>query len=162
MVQYLYCMADNKIWLPKLSTSTKPLYLQIVDAMATDIASGRLAIGEKLPPQRQLAWQLNINHSTVTKAFQQAAKQHLIAGEIGRGTYVLGQSTEAELFLLKQKTETNNIDLSTHVPIAFPDDNDLSKSLTKPLSKPGKQLNTCLITTALNHLRISNYMPPNG
>ena len=122
-------MADNKIWLPKLSNSANPLYLQIVDAMATDIASGRLAIGEKLPPQRQLAWKLNINHSTVTKAFQHAAKQHLIAGEIGRGTYVLGQSTEAELFLLKQKTETSNIDLSTHVPIAFPEDNDLSESL---------------------------------
>jgi len=129
MVQLLYCMADNKIWTPKLTPSNKPLYLQIVDALAHDISEGRLSIGDKLPPQRQLAWHLNINHSTVTKAFQQAAKQHLIAGEVGRGTYVLGQSAEAELFNLKQFTQKKNIDLSTHVPIYNQDNNDLEESL---------------------------------
>ena len=129
MAQELYCMADNKIWTPQLDDQEKPLYLKIVDAMARDIGSGKLAIGERLPPQRQLAWHLGINHSTVTKAFQQAAKQHLIAGEVGRGTYVLGQSVEAELFLLQRQQGSGIIDLSTHVPVKKSRDEDLEKTL---------------------------------
>ena len=152
MVQELYCMADNKIWAPNLnealaaSTSKKPLYLQIVDAMAQDIASGKLAIGEKLPPQRQLAWHLDINLSTVTKAFRQAAKQQLISGEVGRGTYVLGQSAEAELFLLKQSAEQTVIDLSTHQPAKLLDkrgeDNALELALQNSVSKLVGLVNT--------------------
>lgn len=116
------------MWTPILCRSDKPLYLQVVDAMAQDIAKGRLAIGEKLPPQRQLAWALEVNLSTITKAFQQAAKQRLIAGEVGRGTYVLGQSAEAELFLL-QNLPKENIDLSTHVPAEHPDNGTLEETL---------------------------------
>jgi len=125
-------MADNVInimWTPKLKKIKKPLYLQLVDVMANDIATGKLAIGEKLPPQRQLAWHLDINLSTVTKAFQQAAKQHLISGEVGRGTYVLAQSAEAGLYLLKQNNENKLIDLSTHVPAEKTDDNDLASTI---------------------------------
>ena len=104
--------------------------MQVVDAMAEDIARGKLAIGEKLPPQRQLAWALEVNLSTITKAFQQAAKQRLIAGEVGRGTFVLGQSAEAELFLLQNLPE-ENIDLSTHIPAEHPDKNALEQTLNQ-------------------------------
>lgn len=137
MAQDLYCMADNKIWTPEIIDDNRPMYLQIVDAMANDIASGKLAIGTKLPPQRQLAWHLGINLSTVTKAFQQATKQHLIAGEVGRGTFVLGQSAEAELFALQQSSSGNIIDLSTHVPVSHPEDNDLEETMAAISQKHG-------------------------
>jgi DNA-binding transcriptional MocR family regulator len=99
---------------------------------------GRLAIGEKLPPQRQLAWHLDINLSTVTKAFQQAAKQHLISGEVGRGTYVLAQGAEAGLYLLKQNNQSDLIDLSTHVPAEKPDDTDLATTIEAMMSNGSK------------------------
>jgi DNA-binding transcriptional MocR family regulator len=130
-------MADkiiNIMWTPELKKNKKPLYLQLVDAMVNDIAMGKLAIGEKLPPQRQLAWHLEINLSTVTKAFKQAAKQHLISGEVGRGTYVLAQSAEASLYSLKQNNKSTLIDLSTHVPAEKPDDNDLALTIEKMMS----------------------------
>ena len=117
------------MWAPQLKKDKQPLYLQLVDVMANDIANGKLAIGEKLPPQRQLAWHLEINLSTVTKAFQQAAKQHLISGEVGRGTYVLAQSAEAGLYLLKQDKQSMLIDLSTHIPVNKEDDNDLVNTI---------------------------------
>ncbi|MFC3121617.1 aminotransferase-like domain-containing protein [Agaribacter flavus] len=138
-------MANNKIWVPNLeevllaSTPPKPLYQQIVDAMAHDIASGKLAIGEKLPPQRRLAWHLGINLSTVTKAFRQAAKQQLISGEVGRGTYVLGQSAEAELFLLNQSAEKNVIDLSTHQPAQLLDIDGKDNALELAIAKLSEQ-----------------------
>lgn len=51
-------MAD---WRPDLSTSDKPRYLAIADAIADDIAAGRLVIGDRLPPQRKLAKRLGID-----------------------------------------------------------------------------------------------------
>jgi DNA-binding transcriptional MocR family regulator len=42
-----------------------------------------------LPPQRDLAGMLGVTVGTVTRAYQCAARQGLIGGEIGRGTYVL-------------------------------------------------------------------------
>ena len=142
MAQELYCMADNKIWTPELSSGTKAVYLKIVDAMAKDIADGTLAIGEKLPPQRQLAWHLGINLSTVTKAFQQAAKQQLIAGEVGRGTFVLAQSLEAKLFELNNKNPDEDIDLSTHVPV-YASDAELEHTI-KEISQDNKGLSNYL------------------
>jgi DNA-binding transcriptional MocR family regulator len=131
MTQELYCMADNIMWSPDLSTEQGPLYLQLVNKMAQDIETGVLKVGEKLPPQRQLAWHLDINLSTVTKAFQEATKRHLITGEVGRGTYILAKSSEAALFNLKQDLDESIIDLSTHVPVAIPNDLDLENTLNE-------------------------------
>ena len=44
-------------WTPHLATD-KPRYIAIADAIAADLASGKLKLGDRLPPQRQLAWQL--------------------------------------------------------------------------------------------------------
>lgn len=119
------------MWSPDLSREQGPLYLQLVNKMAQDIETGVLKVGEKLPPQRQLAWHLDINLSTVTKAFQEATKRHLITGEVGRGTYILAKSSEAALFNLKQDQDESIIDLSTHVPVAMPNDLDLENTLNE-------------------------------
>lgn len=137
MVQYLYCMTDNKMWSPHLVDDNQPLYIQLVEAMALAIMQGELKAGDKLPPQRQLAWQLNINPSTVTKAFQLATQKHLITGEVGRGTYVLAQSSEAKLYNIKQAENDNNIDLSTHVAAKVLPDNDLKETLQLLISDEG-------------------------
>ncbi|WP_207233530.1 GntR family transcriptional regulator [Salinicola tamaricis] len=43
---------DAMPWLPRLSLATRPLYRAIADAIAEDIASGRLAPNQQLPTQR--------------------------------------------------------------------------------------------------------------
>ncbi|WDE09963.1 PLP-dependent aminotransferase family protein [Thalassomonas haliotis] len=125
------------MWSPDLSQETGPLYQRLVSAMAKAIRSGELEVGDKLPPQRQLAWHLEINLSTVTKAFQEASKRHLIYGEVGRGTFILGKSTEAALFELKQTRQDKLIDLSTHVPAVNPTDKHLQGTLTAMQSREG-------------------------
>ena len=75
------------IWLPELDRS-KPLYVAIADAMASDVASGVLSQGAKLPPQRELAWKLGVTHGTVTRAYREAELRGLLSGEVGRGSYV--------------------------------------------------------------------------
>jgi hypothetical protein len=44
-----------KSWAPVLQGREGPKYLAIADAIAADVAAGRLAPGDRLPPQRDLA-----------------------------------------------------------------------------------------------------------
>ena len=56
--------------------------------MAGDILSGKLNVGEKLPPHRDLAWRLKVTVGTVTRAYKEAEIRGLLSGEVGRGSYV--------------------------------------------------------------------------
>lgn len=117
MGETLYCMANNKMWTPTLADTALPRYLALVEAIALAIECGELKVGERLPPQRRLAWNLGLNPSTTQQAYREAAARHLVAGEVGRGTYVLAGSREATLFRLKQPgPQPAQIDLSTNVP----------------------------------------------
>lgn len=76
------------MWMPQLATSSGPKYLAIADALSQDIASGRLRPGDRLPPQRQLADALNLDLTTVTRAFGEAQRRGLIDARAGRGSFV--------------------------------------------------------------------------
>jgi DNA-binding transcriptional MocR family regulator len=76
------------IWTPEIDRRQGPVYLAIVEALVEDIGAGRLASGDRLPPQRELAEQLGVTVTTVTRAYAEAAKRGLTAGEVGRGTFV--------------------------------------------------------------------------
>ncbi|QXI37211.1 PLP-dependent aminotransferase family protein [Pseudomonas xantholysinigenes] len=129
-------MGDNFVWLPTLPDNQQPRYLALVDAIAAAIEQGELKIGERLPPQRRLAWALGLNPSTTQQAYREAAARHLVAGEVGRGTYVLAGSKEATLFRLKQPDRCQQvIDLSTNVPVADPHNRDLEHSLRSLLEQ---------------------------
>ena len=76
------------MWQPQIDANKGPTYRQVVDALADDIRAGRLRPGDRLPPQRDLASSIGVTVGTVTRAYQLAARQGLVGGEIGRGTYV--------------------------------------------------------------------------
>lgn len=124
-------MANNKImWTPTLPDDAQPRYLALVEAIARAIEQGELKVGERLPPQRRLAWALGLNPSTTQQAYREAAARHLVSGEVGRGTYVLAGSKEATLFRLKQRDhESTCIDLSTNVPVVDEQGQDLEQAL---------------------------------
>lgn len=75
-------------WLPDLSQSAGPKYRAIVDAIAADLAAGRLAPGTRMPTHRDLAWRLKVTVGTVARAYAEAERQGLLSGEVGRGTFV--------------------------------------------------------------------------
>lgn len=68
-------------WLPKLKDASGPVYIAIVDALAADIRTGRIAPGMQLMPQRDLANRLNLSVGTVTKAYAEAERRGLIVGK---------------------------------------------------------------------------------
>src|ERR1700684_3847667 len=75
-------------WTPDLSTSDKPRYLAIAEAIATDIGAGRLAAGDRVPPQRKLAKRLDVDFPTVARGYVEARKRGLIESKVGQGTFV--------------------------------------------------------------------------
>lgn len=82
-------------WTPDLSGRAGPRYRAIADVLGDDIAGGRLAPGARLPTHRDLAYQLGVTVGTITRAYAEAEKRGLIGGEVGRGTFVLGQTQQA-------------------------------------------------------------------
>ncbi|OJV00064.1 MAG: GntR family transcriptional regulator [Shinella sp. 65-6] len=83
-------------WLPDLQASDGPLYVRIADQIEQAINSGALASGSKLPPQRNLAYDIGVTIGTVSRAYSMVRERGLVSGEVGRGTYVLGTGAEDE------------------------------------------------------------------
>ena len=81
-------------WTPMLSPSRTggdaPIYERLLDALRSDIASGALAAGARLPPQRDLAHRLGVGLGTVTRAYVEAEKAGLVEAHVGRGSFVRG------------------------------------------------------------------------
>ncbi len=75
-------------WLPDLAKYGKPHYAAIANAIADDIASGRLTPSDQLPPQRLLAHQLDLNFTTVARGYVEAKRRGLIESRVGQGTFV--------------------------------------------------------------------------
>lgn len=120
------------MWTPDLSGRNPVRYLALVEALAEAIRQGELRPGERLPTHRDLAWRIGVNTSTVTRAYGEAARRHLVSGEVGRGTYVLADSREAALFALKAAGDDGAqdvIDLSTNVPASDTDSSDLGDAI---------------------------------
>jgi DNA-binding transcriptional MocR family regulator len=77
-------------WAPDIGRRRGPLYRALADALADDVAAGRLRPGTRLPTHRELADRLGVTIGTVTRGYAEAARRGLLAGEVGRGTFVRG------------------------------------------------------------------------
>jgi len=85
---------DPPSWLPKMSANGGPRFLQIADALQAAVADGSLIPGARLPPQRQLAAQLGVDLTTITRAYDEARRRNLLEGRGARGTYVAAPKVE--------------------------------------------------------------------
>ena len=69
-------------------SSDAPICQQAVDQVKLLCVSGRLRPGEKLPSVRQLAADLHVNPTTVTRIYDQLAHEGVITLRQGQGTFV--------------------------------------------------------------------------
>lgn len=70
------------------STSQKPLYKQVVDETKNLLTKGMLKENDKMPSVREFAKMLNVNISTIQKAYQELEKEKIIVTIVGRGTFI--------------------------------------------------------------------------
>ncbi|MCK5934846.1 MAG: PLP-dependent aminotransferase family protein [Fulvimarina manganoxydans] len=88
-------------WAPDLTRGSGPIYLRIVDELARARAAGILRPGDRLPAQRELARRLEIDLTTVTRAFTEARRRHLIDAAAGRGSFVTSRGEEEPILDLR-------------------------------------------------------------
>ncbi len=83
--------------------SPVPIYLQIVQGIKHQVATGELNPGEQLPTVRELASTLRINPNTVARAYDQLDADQVITTQQGRGTYVREHPDHAHLSYVRQE-----------------------------------------------------------
>ena len=117
------------MWRPRLTESARMKYLGIVEALETDVRSGRVARGERLPAQRAIAEALSVDLTTVTRAFNEARRRGLVEAQAGRGSFI-SEKPEAD-----RRFEPSEplIDLSMNIP-PQPAAADLRKAVSQGIS----------------------------
>src|SRR4051794_8411772 len=69
-------------------TAGSPLYQQVANDLRDQIASGAIAVGEQLPPHRQLAEVYGVSIITINKALAGLVSEGVLYSRVGRGTFV--------------------------------------------------------------------------
>ncbi|GAB3676092.1 aminotransferase-like domain-containing protein [Salinisphaera aquimarina] len=108
------------MWVPTLSGSGSR-YRQLADAIEAAVGSGELAAGEKLTPQRRLAYALGVTTGTITRAYSEAERRGLVEARVGSGTFVRASGGSAAFTHVQQASETPGlVDLSLSLPPPYP------------------------------------------
>ena len=78
-------------------TTATPVFAQIAESIATQIAAGTISTGERLPAAKELAQLLGVNVHTVLRAYQELRNDGQVELRRGRGAVVLGRPTAEKL-----------------------------------------------------------------
>src|SRR5258707_10220915 len=97
-------------WIKRLAEIRKPAYLAIPDLIEEDLATGRLRPRDRLPGLRDLADELDLNYTTVARAYAEARKRGLLDSRAGSGTFVRGRTPTLPL------TGGSSIEMSMNTP----------------------------------------------
>ena len=103
-------------WHPDSTRLSRPAYLSLAEQIAEAIRNGELASGARLPPHRKMADDLKLSVQTVSRAYDELIRRGLIAGEIGRGSFVQTLRKEPEPPYLPERLG-ELIDLSILKPV---------------------------------------------
>ena len=76
------------IWANPLTPAAGPKYKAVADRIRRAVQAGDLSAGDKLPPVRELAYQLEITPGTVARAYTVLTDEGVLLAEVGRGTFV--------------------------------------------------------------------------
>src|SRR5437763_13802853 len=91
-------------------------YLRLADAVAAEIENGGLKPGDQLPPRRAFAYERKIAASTASRVYTELLRRGLVIGEVGRGTFVSGESRQP-IATLPHEPRGVRIDLEINYPM---------------------------------------------
>jgi DNA-binding transcriptional regulator YhcF (GntR family) len=93
-------------------TASMPVYQHLAEQLIARIDAGKLASGDKLPTEHELAKKLGINRLTVRKSYQLLENRNLVERRCGVGTFVLSSKKDNPL--------PNNNDKTIYILLPHP------------------------------------------
>jgi len=81
----------------RLEVGPVPLHHQVYVDLKTALDSGEYAVGERLPPERELARLYGCSLITIRRALDELAREGRLGREQGRGTFVLPPRLERDI-----------------------------------------------------------------
>lgn len=135
-------------WKPRLEASALPLYVALADAIEKDVLANVLQPGARLPTHRDLADELGINVSTVTRGYAEAERRGMVSSTVGRGTFIAADAT----------TPSTMVSFEPHSPLL------LEMGLAAPMSQFDPDLGQTLkqIARRQNPGSLLRYSDPRG
>ena len=95
-------------WISPLTQGAGARYKQIVGQITEAVRMGNLMPGDRLPTQRELAGLLDVDLTTVTRAYNEIREQGLLQAATGRGSFI-AYAPESH----------SHIDLSMNIPPGY-------------------------------------------
>lgn len=87
---------DADVWFLEVDPdSGTPIYEQIIARIEEAVATGKLEVGERLAPVRQMAEELGVAPGTVARAYSDLEKRGILETEGARGTRVASRAASA-------------------------------------------------------------------
>lgn len=83
-------IVSDTIWQAATADAGRSKYKALARVIRDRITAGDLAEGQKLPPVRDLAYQLGVTPGTVARAYSLLTDDDVLQAEVGRGTFVAG------------------------------------------------------------------------
>ncbi len=77
-----------------------PIYVQIAELLIRDISAGRLIDGERLPPERDMAANLQVSVGTLRKSLAELEKKGMLERIQGSGNYVRETGTQNSVYAM--------------------------------------------------------------
>jgi GntR family transcriptional regulator len=87
----------------------QPIYRQLRERIVGLMLTGAFKEGDPLPSVRQVASDYQINHLTVSKAYQELVDMQLVEAKRGMGMYVMPGAQEKLHSIEKDKFLTNEL-----------------------------------------------------
>ncbi|WP_177228199.1 PLP-dependent aminotransferase family protein [Hyphomicrobium facile] len=107
-------------WISEVRRLKGPRYIAIADAVTRAIDDGELLNGARLPTHRALADELEIDVTTVTRAYSEIQRRGLAEARVGQGTFVLARLPDSPASQPSMPHNTPFIDLSHNFPAGAP------------------------------------------
>jgi DNA-binding transcriptional MocR family regulator len=119
-----------------IATMPVARYKLVVDALASDIRTGRLASGTRLLTHRQLAIREGIALVTASRVYAELEAMGLVSGEPGRGTFVRELTLPPGHGIDQKSVAADTVDLNFNYP-CLPGQADMLRRALRELASSG-------------------------
>ena len=123
----------------RLEVGPVPLHHQVYVDLKASLDSGELAVGERLPPERELARLYGCSLITIRRALDELSREGRVQRHQGRGTFVLPPRLDigvADSLSFTEEMQTRGLDAETRLIAARPE--AASEAVAKALDlRPG-------------------------